>query len=98
MIKSGFMVGLGETLPEIIGLIRMMHDAGVDCLTIGQYLQPSRTRMSVRKYWEPHFFEEWACLAKSIGIQYVASAPMVRSSYLARELLEGMDEHAVRTD
>jgi len=98
IIKSGFMVGLGETLSEIHELIRMIHTAGVDCLTIGQYLQPGRNRMSVQKYWEPHFFEEWACLAKSIGIRYVASAPMVRSSYLARELLEGMDEHAVRTD
>ncbi|MEN6476042.1 MAG: lipoyl synthase [Syntrophaceae bacterium] len=97
-IKSGFMVGLGETQTEIHELIRMMHTAGVDCLTIGQYLQPSRTRMSVRKYWEPHFFEEWACLAKSIGIRYVASGPLVRSSYQARELLEGMDKHAVRTD
>jgi len=98
MIKSGFMVGLGETESEIHELISLMHASGVDCLTIGQYLQPSRTRMIVQRYWEPRFFEEWACLAKSIGIPYVASAPMVRSSYLAHELWKGMNEHAVRTD
>lgn len=97
-VKSGFMVGLGESRSEILDLIRTMRDIGVDCLTIGQYLQPGRDRMAVREYWEPAHFEEWACFAKSIGIRYVASGPLVRSSYLARELIEGMDEHAVRTD
>jgi len=98
MIKSGFMVGLGETESEVRELIVRMHGAGIDCLTIGQYLQPSRNRLSVSRYWEPERFEEWACLAKSIGIRYVASGPLVRSSYLARDILEGMNKHAVRTD
>jgi lipoic acid synthetase len=87
IIKSGFMVGLGEAQSEIHNLLVLMHEAGIDCVTIGQYLQPSRDRIPVQKYWEPHFFEEWACLAKSIGIRYVASGPMVRSSYMARDFL-----------
>lgn len=98
MIKSGFMVGLGETQDEIRELILSMRGAGIDCLTIGQYMQPFCGRMGVQKYWEPACFEEWACLARSIGIRYVASGPLVRSSYLARELLEGMHRHAVRAD
>lgn len=88
-VKTGFMVGLGESLSEIRELLVMLGETGVDCVTIGQYLQPTRAQIGVQRYWEPGFFEEWACVAKSIGIRYVVSGPLVRSSYQAREILGG---------
>ncbi len=92
IVKSGFMVGLGETEKEIAGLIRSLFDAGCDCITIGQYLQPSRAQIPVQKYWEPSYFESWSDLAKSCGIRYVVAGPLVRSSYHAKEVLEKIRE------
>lgn len=88
VVKSGFMVGLGETEEETAGLIRSLRDTGCDCITIGQYLQPSRVQIPVQKYWEPPYFESWSELAKSCGIRYVVAGPLVRSSYHSKEILE----------
>lgn len=87
-VKSGFMVGLGESEAEIEGLLVMLRDAGVDMLTIGQYLQPSRRQIAVQRYWEPERFEDWAGLAKALGIRYVQAGPLVRSSYRAEAAWE----------
>ncbi len=88
LVKTGFMVGLGESGSEIEDLIRSIRDAGVDILTIGQYLRPTRNQVPVFKYWEPEAFETWAVLAKDIGISYVVSSPFVRSSYRAGDILK----------
>jgi lipoic acid synthetase len=86
VIKSGLMVGLGETDEEIVDALKQVYDAGATSITIGQYLPPSRTHLPVDRYVEPAVFEEFAREARRIGYTHVASAPLVRSSYRAEEL------------
>jgi lipoic acid synthetase len=82
-VKTGFMVGLGETEDEIAELIKEIRDAGADILTIGQYLRPTKNQLEVARYYEAEAFDKWAELAKETGIRYVVSGPFVRSSYRA---------------
>jgi lipoyl synthase len=85
--KSGIMVGLGETRPQLSRLFRDLAGAGCDMLTIGQYLRPSRDQLKVERFLSPQEFEELGEEATGAGIDRVASEPFVRSSYHARELL-----------
>lgn len=85
-VKSGLMVGVGETDCEITECISDLRDAGVSVLTIGQYLPPKKESWPLDRYVPPIKFEEWKKYAKSIGFSSVASAPLVRSSYCAEEL------------
>lgn len=85
--KSGLMVGLGETRAQLSRLFRDLAEAGCAMLTIGQYLRPSRAQAKVDRFLSPLEFEELAREAEEAGIALVASAPFVRSSYRARELL-----------
>jgi lipoic acid synthetase len=82
------MVGLGESEDEVGDLLKELMDAGCDCVTIGQYLQPTKSQIPVREYLNPERFEEFSELAKSIGIRYVVAGPLVRSSYQSKEVLE----------
>ena len=84
--KSGFMLGLGETEPEIIKLIDDLKAANVDILTIGQYLPPSDQHAPLVAYITPEKFTEYGKYAQSIGVGSVASSPLVRSSYNAHEV------------
>lgn len=86
-VKSGIMLGLGETEDEVRQAIRDLHDAGCRLLTVGQYLQPTRAHRPVERFAPPSEFEAYAAYAKQIGFKGVASGPMVRSSYRADELL-----------
>ena len=88
VVKSGFMVGLGETDDEILDLMCSLKHAGCDVVTIGQYLQPTLSQVPVTEYRLPEDFKRFSDLAKSIGIRYVISGPMVRSSYRAKDILE----------
>ena len=88
IVKSGFMVGLGESESEIKDLLGSLADAGCDIVTIGQYLRPTRLQIPVAHYWEPEFFAGWSNLAKSLGIGYCIAGPFVRSSYRAKEVLK----------
>ncbi len=83
--KSSIMVGLGETDVEIIETMRDLKTNGVDILTIGQYLQPSRQQLDVVEYIHPDKFLEWEKIGKQLGFLFVASGPLVRSSYKAGE-------------
>lgn len=83
--KSGIMVGLGETEDEIEDALRDLRAAGCDIVTIGQYLRPSAGHLPVRKYYEPAEFARFADFGAALGFQHVESAPLVRSSYHARE-------------
>lgn len=85
-IKSGIMVGLGETDDEVVATMTDMRAAGVNILTIGQYLPPSADHWSLARYVTPAQFDQWAALAREIGFEAVASSPLVRSSYRAEEL------------
>lgn len=83
LIKSGFMVGLGETSDEVEELLRDLYTAGVDAVTIGQYLQPTRRSLPVAAYIEPEQFERYREYGVSLGFRMVFSGPLVRSSYMA---------------
>ncbi|MFC6670092.1 lipoyl synthase [Marinobacterium aestuariivivens] len=81
--KSGLMVGVGETNDEIIEVMRDLRAHNVDMITIGQYLQPSRSHLAVDRFVTPAEFDEFACIARELGFSHVASGPLVRSSYHA---------------
>ncbi len=90
--KSGLMLGLGETRDELFDTLANLRDAGCDLLTLGQYLMPSSTLadhyLPVVRYIPPEEFEDLDRAAKSLGFTQVASGPLVRSSYHAREMVE----------
>lgn len=90
--KSGLMLGLGETIDEVLDVLTDLLDAGCDFLTLGQYLMPSDKSadhyLPVQRYVPPDEFAQLGRLAKSMGFKQVASGPYVRSSYHAREMAE----------
>jgi lipoyl synthase len=86
--KSGFMVGLGENKKQIIDTMKDLKNVDVDFLTIGQYLQPTRSHAKIKKYYTPNEFEEFKKLAFDMGFEHVESGPLVRSSYNAEKALE----------
>ena len=86
-VKSGIMVGLGETDDELRESIKDLFDHGCRLLTLGQYLQPTRAHRPVDSFMAPAVFDELAAYARGLGFKGVASGPMVRSSYKADELL-----------
>jgi lipoyl synthase len=83
--KSALMVGLGEREDELLDSMERLRGAGVDFLTIGQYLRPSPKHAPVREYVEPERFDRWRAAGESMGFLYVAAGPLVRSSYKAAE-------------
>jgi lipoyl synthase len=89
--KSGLMVGLGETMEELCGVLGDLAGVGVDIVTIGQYLRPSGDQLPVARFYTP---EEFATLRKEglrRGIRHVESGPLVRSSYHAHEQSSSLD-------
>jgi len=88
--KSGIMVGLGEEKEEVIKAMKDLREVDCDILTIGQYLKPSPHHLKVSEYIHPDKFEEYQKIGMSLGFKYVASAPLVRSSYHAGEILKSI--------
>lgn len=86
--KSGLMVGLGETDEEVLQTLRDLRDAGVKIVTLGQYLRPTLEHHPVAAYITPEKFDWYRLKALEMGFSYCASAPMVRSSYMAEAALE----------
>jgi len=89
-IKSGLMLGLGESSEEIRSTLKDLIDAGCRILTLGQYLQPSKAHLPVKRFVTPEEFEQWRQIALEIGFSEVASGPFVRSSYHAKELYQAV--------
>jgi lipoic acid synthetase len=89
-IKTGIMVGLGEEKEEIMELLQDAVEAGVDILTIGQYLRPSMKHAEIKKYYHPDEFLELREAGRRFGIRWVFSGPLVRSSYHAEDVFEQM--------
>lgn len=84
LTKSGIMVGLGETFDEVVEVMRDLADLELDILTIGQYLQPSKKHLPIKRYYTPEEFEEFKRIGlEELGLKWVESAPLVRSSYRA---------------
>ena len=91
LIKSGLMLGLGEHSAEICSTLKDLLDAGCRILTIGQYLQPSKAHLPVKRFIPPAEFESWKSTALEMGFYEVASGPFVRSSYHAKELFQAIE-------
>lgn len=87
-VKSGFMVGLGETEDGVISLLQDLHKSGVSIVTIGQYLQPSEKQVAVEEFITPDTFSNYRAIAEEIGFEKVYAAPFVRSSYNAAEVFK----------
>lgn len=83
--KSSIMLGLGEARSEVHQALRDLRDVGCDIVTFGQYLQPTKRHLNVKTYISPDEFQEWKAIAEGMGFLYVASGPLVRSSYKAGE-------------
>jgi len=83
--KSSLMLGVGESRTETLQAMKDLRDVGVDFLTIGQYLQPSKKHLKVEKFVHPDEFDDLAVQGDKMGFEYVASGPLVRSSYKAAE-------------
>ncbi len=96
LTKSGLMVGLGETMDEIKATLRDLRAWGVDILTVGQYLQPSRRHLPIVRYYTPQEFEELRVYGLALGFRWVEAAPLVRSSYRAAEQARLLSRHAPR--
>ena len=90
LTKSGIMLGLGETMDEVKDVMRDLRSWGVDILTIGQYLQPSKKHLPIERYYTPEEFNELKEFGMEIGFQWVESAPLVRSSYHAGEQVRAL--------
>ena len=90
LTKSGIMLGLGETLEEVKEVMRDQRSWGVDILTLGQYLQPSKKHLPIARYYTPDEFAELREYGLRIGFQWVESGPLVRSSYHAAEQVRAL--------
>jgi len=83
--KTSIMLGLGETDEEVRQTMEDLREVGVDCLTLGQYMQPTKRHLKVHEYVTPGKFAHWEQVGKELGFLYTASGPLVRSSYKAGE-------------
>lgn len=90
LTKSGIMVGLGETINEVKNVMRDQRSWGVDILTIGQYLQPSKKHLPISRYYTLEEFKELHDFGHEIGFQWVESGPLVRSSYHAAKQVRAL--------
>jgi len=89
LVKSGLIVGMGETKDEVLGALADMRAIGVDIVTIGQYLRPTARHRKVHRYVHPDEFAEYKHHGESLGLPHVESGPLVRSSYHAKEATAG---------
>ena len=83
--KSGVMLGLGEEKHEVLETLNDLRNVGVDVVTLGQYLQPSKKHLPVNNFVTPEEFKEFEIIAKEMGFRHVESGPLVRSSYKAHK-------------
>ena len=90
--KSGLMLGMGETLEEVLAVMKDLQLAGCAMLTLGQYLQPTHNHLPVARYVDPHEFRDLRQAGLQLGFAHVEAGPLVRSSYHAAEQFEG-DHH-----
>ena len=84
-VKSGLMVGLGETENEVLGVMRDLARSGVDIVTVGQYLRPSPRHLPIARYYTPAEFDALRRAGYEMGFAHVEAGPLVRSSYHAAE-------------
>ncbi|XP_035968034.1 lipoyl synthase, mitochondrial isoform X3 [Halichoerus grypus] len=83
--KTSIMLGLGENDEQVYATMKALREADVDCLTLGQYMQPTKRHLKVDEYITPEKFKHWEKVGNELGFHYTASGPLVRSSYKAGE-------------
>jgi lipoic acid synthetase len=88
LVKSGLMVGLGETEEQVFSTLRDLHEVGCDIITMGQYLQPNNHKLLVKSFVTPEQFKKYENYGYSIGVKHMFCGPFVRSSYNAGLLLK----------
>uniref|UniRef100_A0A8B9N008 Lipoic acid synthetase n=1 Tax=Accipiter nisus TaxID=211598 RepID=A0A8B9N008_9AVES len=88
--KTSIMLGLGETDEQVYSTMKLLREADVDCLTLGQYMQPTKRHLKVEEYITPEKFKYWEKVGNDLGFHYTASGPLVRSSYKAGKLLKSL--------
>ena len=88
LVKSGIMVGLGESESEVFATLKDLFEVGCDIITIGQYLQPNRQKLLVKSFVAPEQFKRYEEYGYSLGIKNMYCGPFIRSSYNAREVLQ----------
>lgn len=94
-IKSGIMLGLGETCAEVIATLLDLRRSGCDLLTVGQYLRPGPGNLPVRRFVTPEEFARYMLIGREMGFKHVASSPFTRSSYFADEVYENSKQREV---
>jgi lipoic acid synthetase len=92
LTKSGIMLGLGETFEEVVEVMGDLASIGVDILTLGQYLQPSKKHLPIERYYTPQEFEQLRQIGLELGFKWVESGPLVRSSYRAEEQVRTLSQ------
>ncbi|MFN2250744.1 MAG: lipoyl synthase, partial [Anaerolineae bacterium] len=98
LTKTGIMVGLGETRDEITEVMRDLVGIGVDILTVGQYLRPTESHLPVQRYYTPAEFDEIRDEGLALGLRWVESGPLVRSSYRAEQQVAALSRRAAGPD
>jgi lipoic acid synthetase len=86
--KSGVIVGMGETIDEVLATMADLRNVGVDILTVGQYLRPSAAHLPVARWWRPEEFDRIRQSGQAMGFAHVEASPLTRSSYHARQASE----------
>ena len=95
LVKTGIMLGLGEAPDDVLELMHDAVNAGVQILTLGQYLRPSAEHLPIHRYVTPDEFVDWKRIGEELGLLHVESGALVRSSYHAREQVEELKARAV---
>lgn len=95
LVKSGLMLGLGESCDEVKETLRDLQAAGVDIVTMGHYLQPSRQKLRVKAFISPEEFDAYADYGRTIGLKHIYAGPFVRSSYNAGDLFESIKKKKI---
>jgi lipoic acid synthetase len=93
--KSGLILGMGETVGEVVGALADLRAVGVEIVTLGQYLRPSAAHLPVARWWSPEEFEELGTTAHAMGFAHVESSPLTRSSYHARRAVDATKAESV---
>lgn len=96
-VKSGLMVGLGETEEQVFQTLKDLKEAGCDIVTIGQYLQPNRHKLIVKSFVTPEQFKKYEAFGYQLGLSYLYCGPFVRSSYNAQLVLEQAGQEGLKT-
>jgi lipoic acid synthetase len=95
-VKSGLVVGMGETFDEVVSVLADLRGIGVDIVTVGQYLRPTSNHLPVARWWEPAEFSALAAIGEGMGLPHVEASPLTRSSYHARQAADAVTAPAAQ--